>query len=200
MNKSRKSHSRRKNKLAKSGSKLPQNNRIFTAPFLRFSFRAIFLFTSLFLVVLSYFNSLYPENPTLEQAKQAVLKNPQAAGAHLFLAQTFNYARATKQAEAELTLTTRLALRNHQGKVLGASTSLLDEVRGAPQRLENEVAYWQSVVAKFTDYRDAYLQLSALTYQLNRLDEAKQYLQKALDLDPNNPVSQKLQEFFSQLQ
>lgn len=86
-----------------------------------------------------------------------------------------------------------------KGVVLGTSVDMISEVQSSKRKIEAEVDYWQKVVDKLTDYRDAYIHLSALFYQLNRLDEAKANLQKAIELDPNHPIVQKLRELFDQL-
>lgn len=53
-----------------------------------------------------------------------------------------------------------------------------------PARLEKSYAYWQSVIAAKPDYRDAYLALASLAYQLGHRIRAQTYLQKAVVLDP----------------
>ena len=50
--------------------------------------------------------------------------------------------------------------------------------------MEQEIAYWKSVTSKYKDYRDPYLRLAVLEYALGNSDAAKQYVQKALEIDP----------------
>lgn len=72
--------------------------------------------------------------------------------------------------------------------VLGAQTE--------KQRVEQDYAFWQSVIQEKPDYRDAYLVLGSLAYQLSRIEEGKTYADKALELDPNNTTSLKLRQLF----
>lgn len=76
--------------------------------------------------------------------------------------------------------------------VLGASTEdLLAQWEGASERLEQAYQFWQSVALTHPDYRDAYITLASLAYQLGKIEEAKKYLNQAITLDPNNKVLEK---------
>ncbi len=48
-----------------------------------------------------------------------------------------------------------------------------------------ELTFWQKEVEKRPDYRDGYFKLALLNYQLKNLGKSKDYLGKALSLDPN---------------
>ncbi|MBI4079484.1 MAG: tetratricopeptide repeat protein [Candidatus Levybacteria bacterium] len=48
-----------------------------------------------------------------------------------------------------------------------------------------EIQYWQNVVIRYSNYRDAYFKIAILEYQLGNDKEAKEYLAKTLVLDPN---------------
>lgn len=64
--------------------------------------------------------------------------------------------------------------------------------------VERQVAYWQDVVEKYQNYRDGYIQLAALEHQLGNNEKAKEYIKKALDLDPNFEPAQELQQLLQQ--
>jgi len=49
----------------------------------------------------------------------------------------------------------------------------------------SKIQYWQGIVDKYKDYRDAYFQLAVLEYRLKNFDKAKAYLSKTLLIDPN---------------
>lgn len=49
----------------------------------------------------------------------------------------------------------------------------------------SKIQYWQGIVNKYKDYRDAYFQLAVLEYRLKNFAKAKFYLDKSLSLDPN---------------
>lgn len=76
--------------------------------------------------------------------------------------------------------------------VLGVSTPSPQELN-AQQRnhLENEYKFWQTIVGIKPDYRDGYIWLAGLSYQLNLPQQTSAYLQKARELDPNAALLQK---------
>lgn len=51
--------------------------------------------------------------------------------------------------------------------------------------LTKELAYWQDVVRRYGDYRDAYYKIATLQYQLGEIHQAKKSLEQVLALDPN---------------
>lgn len=55
-----------------------------------------------------------------------------------------------------------------------------------------EYAFWQKIVREKPEYRDAYIALTSLAYQLSKPEEAKAYLTQAATLDPNSEVIKKL--------
>ncbi len=68
--------------------------------------------------------------------------------------------------------------------VLGAAT--------APHVLEAQLSYWKKLIEEKPDYRDAYIMAAFLSYQLGEKGQTKEFLQKALTLDPNSSASHKL--------
>ena len=56
------------------------------------------------------------------------------------------------------------------------------------KRIENEVIKWEEVLTKYPGYRDVYLRLAALNWKINNEEKAKEYLEKAKDLDPNSKI------------
>lgn len=55
------------------------------------------------------------------------------------------------------------------------------------------LAYWQQIASDSPTYQEAWIQLSVLSYQLSSSQEAKLYLEKALELDPNWVVPPQLE-------
>jgi tetratricopeptide (TPR) repeat protein len=53
------------------------------------------------------------------------------------------------------------------------------------QKVAREIAQWKKMADKYTGYRDIYYRIAFLEYSQGNLDEAKKYVQKALDVDPN---------------
>lgn len=76
-----------------------------------------------------------------------------------------------------------------------SSTNVLG-AQAEKESIEREYAFWREVIKEKSDYRDAYLTLTLLAYQLSKFDEGKEYLAQALSLDPNNVTAQKLIALF----
>lgn len=53
------------------------------------------------------------------------------------------------------------------------------------QKIVQEISYWKQVADKYAGYRDVYYRIAILEYARGNVDEAKIYIQKALDTDPN---------------
>lgn len=60
--------------------------------------------------------------------------------------------------------------------------------------LRSQIGYWEEVVEKQKGYRDGYFMLSVLEYQLSDFKKSREYLKKALLIDPNFTVGQDLEE------
>ena len=79
--------------------------------------------------------------------------------------------------------------------VLGATTTSLATLAKWEQeekKIEEQYTFWQSVTSARPDYRDAFITLTSLAYQLGKLEEANSWLSRAQALDPNSPVVLKL--------
>lgn len=87
-------------------------------------------------------------------------------------------------------LTTTLWSRGYRQEarnVLGATTDVVETLARREQEaeaLQKRYAFWQTVAASHPDYRDAFVQLTAISYQLGKLDEARSWLARAATLDP----------------
>src|SRR5688572_17024816 len=60
------------------------------------------------------------------------------------------------------------------------------------QRLDNEktkvykdLSFWEQQIQEKPDYRDAYLNLAIINFQIGKLDEARANLARAFEIDPN---------------
>lgn len=62
-----------------------------------------------------------------------------------------------------------------------------------------DVKKWEKVVARYKDYKDGYLELATLEYKLGNVNKAKEYLNKALIIDPNSKEGRALEEYFLKL-
>lgn len=81
--------------------------------------------------------------------------------------------------------------------VLGATTTSLETVTKWEQeekKIDEQYTFWKSVTSTHPDYRDAFITLTSLAYQLGNIEEAHAWLAKAVTLDPNSLSVQKLRE------
>lgn len=60
--------------------------------------------------------------------------------------------------------------------------------------LASEVRYWENVVGKYKDYRDAYFKLAVLEYELKDFGKSRVYLRKVLEIDPNFEVGRRFEK------
>lgn len=67
------------------------------------------------------------------------------------------------------------------------------------QKLKQQISHWEQVASGSPTYRDAYIQLALLNYQLDSAQEAKLYLKRALELDPNWVVPPQLEPLLRSL-
>lgn len=83
--------------------------------------------------------------------------------------------------------------------VLGVFSDYQEHIRqeqAEKEKVQDHYQFWQQVVKDKPDYRDAYITLASLGYQLSKPEEAKAYLTQAASLDPNSEVVEKLFLFF----
>lgn len=71
------------------------------------------------------------------------------------------------------------------------------EIDTLRDQLEEELTYWKAFVSKSPNYRDAYFALAITEYKLGNTLNAKMYIKKGLDLDPNSENGKKLEEFLN---
>jgi len=116
-----------------------------------------------------------------------IFTHPFSALAHQDLAQTLRNSGARTRAGHELAIVAELS------PVLGASTT------AKAQREAAQMKYWQDTADNHPDYRDAYIQLAALSYTQGNLAQAHAYLLKAQILDPNNTTVNRLVNVTSKL-
>lgn len=62
------------------------------------------------------------------------------------------------------------------------------------KRIEAEITSWEQALEKYPGYRDVYLRLAILNWQINNQKNAKEHLQKAKELDPNFEITKELEE------
>jgi len=63
--------------------------------------------------------------------------------------------------------------------------------------LTSELKTWESIAQEFPNFKDAYYQLAVLSYRLGDFEKAKEYVKKALFLDPNFDKAKELEKLLS---
>jgi len=66
----------------------------------------------------------------------------------------------------------------------------------AKRRIEKEIYQLEIILENHPDYRDLYLRLALLYWQVNNQEKGKEYFQKAEFLDPNFNCNQELRSLF----
>jgi tetratricopeptide (TPR) repeat protein len=72
-----------------------------------------------------------------------------------------------------------------QLSLLAHNVALAQTLQADRQSIVKEIAYWQQVGDQYKNYRDIYFRIATLEYRLGNLTAAQQYVDKALQLDPN---------------
>ena len=87
---------------------------------------------------------------------------------------------------------TTKAIRNNDSNkpVLGTATNGTDEIVA-------KINYWKKVIADHPDYRDGYMQLASLTYQMGNRAASIDYVEKVLQFDPNYLPAKELRNSIS---
>lgn len=143
----------------------------------------------LILALFSLHDRLFPENEQLAALNQEVLTDPFNSQPHQALGEYYlvqGYLQLTKH---ELALATQLGSPT-AGNVYG-------DIQRKKEQLQQEASFWESQLKDKPDFRDAYVKLAAIYYQLRDLGKAKENLEKAREVDPNYEPVQKLGELLN---
>ncbi len=176
---------------------LPHISRIINANTASLGLKMVILAVLIGFLAINLFRAL-PPDLNFEQARITVMLSPNDASSHLVLAQEYLKKGSMQDVERELNLAQELTSSyqpSASSSVLGSSLSplkILEKIKNEPQRIRNEIIFWEKVVSERPGYRDGYLQLAILNYQLYENDKAKEYLNKALEIDPNFEVTKEL--------
>lgn len=69
---------------------------------------------------------------------------------------------------------------------------IIKNLEGQPEEIKKQIIFWQQVSQDYPNYRDAYIKLAILNWNIYRLFDAQKFLSKALEIDPNNETASKL--------
>lgn len=160
--------------------------------FLSVSFKILLLSFILLAVFLNLHLVFFPENEKIDRAKKEVLSSPFNPAAHLNLAKAYLELGDLKAAEEEFSLAK--SLTSSDSPNLNNMEAALNQAKEEPKMIRQEISFWEEVIQKKADYRDAYFRLAVLNYQIGQKEEAKRYLERTLELDPDFEPAQKLQK------
>jgi tetratricopeptide (TPR) repeat protein len=131
---------------------------------------------------------LFPAQTQLTKLRNDILKYPFSPKVHINLAKYYFQTGNSRQAKREIELAYSLGSQE--------APLLYKQIATSKSNLDLEVKYWKSVTEKYPNYRDAYIKLAALNYQLSNSSAAAIYLEKARRIDPNYPEAVELDEAF----
>jgi tetratricopeptide (TPR) repeat protein len=60
------------------------------------------------------------------------------------------------------------------------------------EQLMQKQEYWRGIVQKYPDYKDAYYQLAVFSYELGEVADAREAVEHALKIDPNDENGNRL--------
>lgn len=66
-------------------------------------------------------------------------------------------------------------------------------------RVIREISFWENEVARHSNYRDGYMSLALLNFQVKNFKEARNSLKKIFELDPNFEKGRELEKLLDSL-
>lgn len=117
-----------------------------------------------------------------------VLLKPNSAEAHINFAQSLWNKGQTTEAKQEAIIAQEL---NAHTVILGASTdikTLLTDWESAPIKLQSGLDVWKNIIRTHPDYADAFVMAAVYAYQLGNINEAKNFINQAVTLNPASPI------------
>lgn len=140
-----------------------------------------------FVLLISYF---LPRSK-IDKNRLAVARWPLSIKKHVQMAKTFFENGNLEKAKLEITKAKKLYqffkffdFRGKAKKYLKEGENLINQ----PEAIKKKIDYWETVLKTKPNFRDVYLRLSLLYYQLYEDKKAKQAWEKAFYLDPNNEI------------
>ena len=186
----------------KTSNLSPHNSRIFSAGFRLIL--GLFAWGALLSIIsLNFTMSQQAESP-IKRDKTFMVTQPDSASVHIALAQKYWSLQQPKLARQELTLAQEIYQQQKKisGNVLGIASdplSLYDQWEKRTGFNSGLYDYWKDIVVNRPDYRDGFLQLASISYQLSKYDEANKYIDAALRLDPNSITAHELKNILTSL-
>ncbi len=143
-------------------------------------------------------SSFFLPKSSFSQLKEKLLRQPDDFELQLQLAQDFLESHQFEEAEKALLLAQGITIPSNT--VLGQQTSQkLEELWQKkqdedPVDIQKLIIAWGKIMNEKPGYRDGWLQLAALNYKIYQNDKAREYLNKALEIDPNYEPAKEFKE------
>ncbi len=156
------------------------------------SLEMVFLWIGLAALIMLNILSVQKGHPAYWNKLMMLFESPFSVPRHVDLASFLWKQGQTQEAR-------RLMASVQPTNVLGATSNpmtILNQWENEALKLQENYAFWQSVATAKPDYRDAYITLATLAYQMGKSEESRAWLTKAQSLDPNSPT---VQEFLNYL-
>ena len=139
----------------------------------------------LFIGLLSY--NLYPTPlSTFDKAKNEVLERQDDANAKENLAKIYLENNDWTTAEE---IVNRIIRNSEQSQEI---KNKIEFQKNEPERIKNEIIKWDKIVFDYPNFRDGFLKLAVLNWQIYNQDLSRWYWQKAFELDPNGVKTQQV--------
>lgn len=136
--------------------------------------------------VLNLHGLLFPEHEQLSKLNRTVLARPFSPQPHQALGQYYLDQGYLRLAKHELTLATQLGSLN--------AARLYDDTQQRKEKIKQEIAFLEKELTDKPGYRDAYVKLASLYWQLQDTQKAGQYMELAKQIDPNYPPLHELEK------
>lgn len=164
----------------------PHISRIFSAKTFERGGKVFFWIGSISFFIVGTITSHYlPQS--YDEYRKAILYHPFSINSYIHFGQALFHQGNRVAASKQIQVATN---------VLGVQTeftTLLSEWDYASRANERSYDYWKQIITKYPDYRDGYIRLSQISYDLKLFDETKLYIERAKELDPNNPLIVQMQ-------
>ena len=156
-----------------------------------FSYLTFVFSLILFIFFLNYF---IPRNKK-ERIKLNVAHNPFSVNNHLQLSNLFFQNGDLKQAKKEANIAKKnysyLSFLDYK-KTLKKKLNFNNKQINKPKLINKKIKFWETILKNKANFKDAYLNLCFLRYQIYQNKKAQTAWKKAFYLDPNNQVVKKL--------
>lgn len=149
----------------------------------------VWLVVVIFFLFLSWLSHGPPSS--FEKLKSALVRDYQNPKIHLMLAEQYRKANDLSSARGELLLGL-----SYQPESEELKTALveIENLLNQPKQIQQEINRWEKITQDFPGYRDAYLKLTQLYFELYQNDKARENLSRAIELDPNFEPTRELEK------